>query len=413
MKNKVLLISLLLPMVMMAGKTEFTHSAKLNPCTSESYYKIPLKPDLTSCLNSDYSDFRILNSQGKEVPYVLESEDRFVKSKVFKAYEIVTREHNRQKGYTRLVIKNNDSEEITNISLIIRNADVSKWLELNGSDDASTWFALKDRYYFRSFFNNNSTHEIRVLNFPKSNYRYFELLIYDHFDNPIDITDAGYYDYNSEVGKYFDVPQPEFSQTDTTKDNKTLVTINFDEPQYVDKLRINVSNSEFYHRNARLFVLKEVKRKKKVELRKEVLASFVLSSNSYNTLYFDRLKCTDLYLEIDNYNDQPLGISGIDAWQLKTTAVCKLVPGEQYSVFGGNPDLGKPVYDLAYFKDQIDKSVPIIEYAEVQTLSAATDTNPSSFSDHKMLMWGAIGLVLVIVVIVSLRIVREMKSKEQ
>jgi len=147
---------------------DFKWESKTVKVTKTGFNEILLSPEITGKLKTDYGDIRLFDSTGNNIPYILYSEKPILFKQMFKEYEISNKEH--RYNYTRLVIHNPQKNVITNFSLVIKNADVRKWLTLNASDNQKDWFALKEHYYFQSFYNDDNTSEIRVFNFPKSNY---------------------------------------------------------------------------------------------------------------------------------------------------------------------------------------------------------------------------------------------------
>ena len=184
---------------------QFRWNATVDSIENDGYYDILLSPQITSKMSANFADIRLLDFLGKEVPYVLNTEKHALRQTLFHEYEIIAKEHQNDWDYTRIVIHNKNRKIIDNFSVIIKNADVNKWLKLNGSDDNQNWYVIKDNYFFQSFFSTNETSEIRVLNFPPVNYEYFELLISDHFDKPLNILKIGYYDEQIEEGKFSEI----------------------------------------------------------------------------------------------------------------------------------------------------------------------------------------------------------------
>jgi len=229
------LFILLIP-VLTARSQEFKWESKTDLVLSNGFTEVLLSPEITGNLRADLGDIRLYDSTGSEIPYIQYSEKPVLYKQLFKEYAVLQKVHHYD--YTRLVIHNPSKSTITNISLVIKNADVRKWLTLNGSDDQKVWYALKEHYYFQSFYNDDKTSEIRVLNFPKSNYEYYELLVYDYFDYPINILKVGYYDTSVETGKYSVVKAPSFSQIDTLK--QSVIQIHYTNQQYIDKLQFEI-----------------------------------------------------------------------------------------------------------------------------------------------------------------------------
>jgi len=186
-----------------AKAQQFNWQASLAPVSSDGYYKILLSPEIVSKLNDNLGDIRLYSIDNKEIPYVNEVEVPFETKDYFVEYKIIEKkELTSWPYYTRLVIHNPKKTEISNIQLVIRNTDVSKSLKLSGSDDNKNWYSIKDSYRFHSMYSDETTSVIKIIDFPVSNYEYYEILIDDWKNNPINIVKAGYFNTSIEKGKY-------------------------------------------------------------------------------------------------------------------------------------------------------------------------------------------------------------------
>ncbi len=385
---------------------DFNWQSKTGPAEKKGFHEILLSPDITGKLRDDLGDIRIFDSAGSEVPYIQYSEKPVLYKQMFKEYTILKKEH--RYDYTRLVIHNPEKSEITNFSLVIKNADVRKWLTLNASDDQKQWYALKEHYYFQSFYNNDSTSEIRVLNFPKSNYEYYELLVCDYFDKPINILKAGYYDLSVEAGKYSAIETPHIFQADTLK--QSIVKITFNSLQYIDKLQFEIEGPEFYFRNASLSLGRMVNVKGVSKITYEQIKPFNISSNSNNSELLTSFPATELYLVIDNFDDHPLKIKSVKAFQLNHYLTANLKQGEVYTLKFGNEKLSPPVYDLKFFADSIPDNLPRLLTGQIFKIDKIQPGNNKPFYFDPVFIWIAIGIVALLLGIVSVKMMKEMKK---
>lgn len=387
---------------------DFKWECKTKKVTKNGFNEILLTPEITGKLNSDYGDIRLYDSTGSEIPFIQYSEKPILYKQMFKEYEIIKKEH--KYDYTRLVIHNPKKNEITNFSLVIKNADVRKWLTLNASDNQKEWYALKEHYYFQSFYNEDSVSEIRILNFPKSNYEYYELLISDYYDNPINILKAGYYDWSVSIGKYSQINNVKISQTDSLK--QSIVKISFAQQQYIDKLQIEIDGPEFYFRDAVISVAKKINVKGESKLCYEEIKPAKITSNSENIIAFSGFPAKELYLIIQNYDDKPLNIKTVNAYQLNHYLTANLKDGETYLLKFGNEKLRLPVYDLKFFTDSIPDELPLITTCDVKSIKKVVKSELKPFYYNPVFIWITIVIVALIIGYVSLKMIKEMPGKD-
>jgi len=388
---------------------DFKWESKTVKVTKTGFNEILLSPEITGKLKTDYGDIRLFDSTGNNIPYILYSEKPILFKQMFKEYEISNKEH--RYNYTRLVIHNPQKNVITNFSLVIKNADVRKWLTLNASDNQKDWFALKEHYYFQSFYNDDNTSEIRVFNFPKSNYEYYELLINDYYDNPINIIKAGYYDWSVETGKYIQINNVKISQTDSLK--QSIVKISFAQQQYIDKLQFEVEGPEFYFRDAIISNSKTTIVKGESKLYYEEIKLTKITSNSENIITFSGFPAKELYLIIQNYDDKPLKIKAVKAYELNHYIAANLNEGEIYSLKFGNEKLKPPVYDLNFFADSIPDDLPLITTCNVINIEKVVNPELKPFYYNPVFIWIVIAFVALIIGYICFKMIKEMPKKNE
>ncbi len=393
---------------------EFAWRASVTGINSDGFSRILLSPEIISKLKNDFEDIRMYDSENKEIPYIFESERPIEYNDYFVEYKIIEKtEQTQWPYYTRLVIHNPKKNDISNIQLVIRNSDVSKSLKLSGSDDNKSWYSIKDGYRFHSMYSDETTSVIKIIDFPVSNYEYYEVLIDDWKNNPINIVKAGYFNTSVEKGKYTNTVEPEISQLELKKEKQSLVKIVFPEKTRLNKITFKVEGPDFYYREAELQIRdSSLNKRKQYEFNFQTISSIVISSNNLNTWYFDNLNTDVIYLRINNFDDAPIKIQSVEAEQLNHYLVCKLEKSKKYTLKFGNQNLETANYDLKYFKDKIPKTIPIIKTSDIKSLSIS-DKAQNGFVLDKRFIWAAIILVAVFLVYMITRMLKDMKSQKE
>ncbi len=406
-----LIVILILFSILPVAAQDFKWESSVDAVSQKGYYNIILQPEIVAKLNHNFGDIRIYDEEKNEIPYILQHEKRTSRRTLFKEYEIIEKKHYRNRRYTRLVIHNPDKNPITNISLIIRNADVTKWLKLNASDNNKDWYVLKDHYRFHSFASDAGTHEIKVLNFPNSNYEYYELLIEDYFDNPINILKAGYYDYSIETGKYSELPLPFIYQEDSSSNKRSNININFAEKVYFDRLEFDIEGAEYYYRKASVYVKRTTKKKRKVQTYHDHVINFEVGSFKENYVDFDRYAASKLHLNILNNDDKPLKIKSIKALLLNRYLTAELSPEHIYYLRFGENDVAAPIYDLEYFADSISLQQNAVKTQQIKQLTITDDSENEEGKIPAYVIWLALGAIILILGYMSYKMLTEMQKK--
>lgn len=380
---------------------DFSHKAPITTVQNNGEYRISLPPDVVMFTRSDFGDIRIHDNDGKEIPYLLYREEAISRSKLF--YEYTIRANRIEKDKTVLILENIRKIPISNVCLIVRNSDVRKTAALSGSDDGVTWYAIKNNYVFESVYSDTHTAETMQISFPLSDYRYLKLEINDKRADPLQITSVGYYDYQSEEGKYTEITGASFSQRVTEKNKNTVVTVEFDQPVRADQIILIGDMESFYRRNATVSVVSEPRQYAPVTYENHVR----LSSSEDTVLTTRSLTVKKLEIVIDNGNDAPLMLSKVKFYQLNTYILTELKQGS-YTLFFGDESLTQPVYDIVHKKDELMKTMqplslqPIIELPKKQ---------PGFFGSIYFL-WITLIIVGGLLAYFTVTMIKDMKKRE-
>jgi len=285
----------------------FNAEAPLPPVLKNGFYNIPLPPKVSAWLEPDYRNIRIIDENGKEVPYVIQAEQPTFSNVEFIGYEI---EKSSEKDCcTILTVINKERKQLNNIILEVKNAEVVKRATLRGSDDKQSWYALKGEFVLGSFSDNRKTSQLSILDFPLSNYEFYQIVINDSTTAPLNIVRAGYYNTNTDYGVYVEIPGVAITQADSVRQKMTFVQIVFDTTHFIDKLELTVAGPQFYRRQATL-----------------ADRPFEIVSTHQPTLDLS-LKESKLVVSVYNENNPSLKFNGVKAWQLRRSLTAWLELG--------------------------------------------------------------------------------------
>jgi len=262
-------------------------------------------------------------------------------------------------------------------------------------------------------YNNKETTELKILNFPLSDYEYFKLEIDDYWKLPINILKVGYYDYQEYSGQITTYEIPVIHQKDSLK--RSYYKLDFTGMQYLEKLKFTMSGADYYRRHTSVLEKrKTINKKKEVSYYNSSIATFELNSNSNNTIHIGGKTTNELYIEINNLDNQPLKIEKVTGSFLNKYLVVELNTKDSYLIKYGDEHSKAPRYDLFAFKDQIPKNLEVINH-DIPSLTKDNEPKKISekgFFDNKYLIWGIIGLVGILLAFVSIKMVKEIGDKK-
>ncbi|MER2998892.1 hypothetical protein [Pontibacter populi] len=411
---KLLLLVVSAVMTKTADAQQFTWQTHVAKPQQEGFNRILLSPQVTGRLQADFSDIRLYNNAGQEVPYLLRTEQPVQYKRLFKEYDILSYTH--QKGCcSELLISNPDKHKLNNISLLISNADVRKDVKLSGSDNRQDWYVLKDKHTLYAINNNQSTAEVKLLDFPLSDYRYFRLQLNDSASAPLNILQAGYYDTYTEAGKYTSIPVQNNTRKDSASVKSTYITLRFAQPVYPDRLEFSIVSPQLYHRNGYVLLGKEQvmrrrRSKRKRQQNQQRSVPFVLSSNAPAIVELPRLAIEELTIVIQNADNRPLEFDEIKPLQLNRYLVADLSRDQDYTLKFGNSKAEAPEYELQYFQDSIPADLPILQTAELKQIRKAEKQKDNTTT---IIIWAAIAVVIAGLTYMTIRLLKEMDTKKQ
>lgn len=406
MRNFLLLFFSIAIVQVCRGQT-FKGEASLPAIEADGFYKIFIYPQLDPYLNREFSNIRIYDHNNKEVPYLFQEEQLIYHTQQFWEYEIIEREQ-KKNCCTFLTLRNPDGRSINNISLSIRNADVIKQATLLGSDDKKNWFALKQQFTLSSIDNQNGVSEIKVVDFPLSNYAYYLLQIDDSTSAPVNVLKAGYYETNSEDGKYTDISPSRSIKIDSTSQKRTYLEIKFDSARIIDKLSVSMSGPPYFLRRATLYSKKEERNAKGIRTHYfQMLDEFEISSKQTSVIELGGVTVKELLIKIDNNDNPPLDIASVRAYQLNRYCVAWLKKGSVYSIKMGSSDLPQPVYDLEFFRDSISAQSRVLIPSKLILYEVLKPSGTKTFFTSRYIIWAALIVVIIVLGFMSVRMIQD------
>jgi hypothetical protein len=403
---KILLLCILfLSLFLGINADDFKWKTLIDSVPTNNFYKIQLSPSIISGAKSDFSDFRIFDSKHNEVPYLFVSENHVTEKNKFIPYPILENHYLPKQAITRIVIHNQGKSIISSFVFQIRNTEIEKEITLKGSDNQKDWFIIKRNYPVSSSNLADKTSELRMIDFPKSNYEFFEITLNDKRKDPLQILAVGNYDSESNQGLYSEISTPVIHQSDSSKLKKSFITLSFNEIYEIDRLVLQIKGPDYYMRNCTIGTY-QIRNGKKIY---ESLNSFVIASGSSCIWNFNDLKAKQLVIEIENADNTPLQVSDVKAFQLSKYLIARLNTGEKYVLFLGNEKISSPNYDLQYFTDKIPKDIQILKTGSKILLPQSSNPVLSAFFT-KTYIWIALLAIIALLSWLSIKMVREMHA---
>ena len=408
-----ILFYLLLLLVSVGYCQQYLGEAQVPKVPKDGFYQIAITSKIGGYLVPGFTNLRIVNKANKEVPYIIRAEAPVRQSKEFHEYELELYKTNVR---TELVLKNPERKTINNIHLKIRNADVLKEATLLGSDDHKSWFAIKQKFSLSSINGGNGTFEMRVLDFPMTNYLFYSFRISDSLSAPINILTAGYYESNIESGQYVEVPGKITFSSDIKK-KQSILKFSFDTIQFVDRIDLKMKGKQQYFlRRASLEETRERKLKKgQIEKYQYALNEFEASSTHATQLDIEGSRFSQFQIVFNNEDNPPLELGSLQAFQLNRYIIAWLSSSNEYNLKIGSENLPAPSYDLRFFSDSIPSQIPSLTIGDVLVQKKKISADGLSIFTSKNFIWAAILIVAMLLGYIAVNLAKDVgksSSKE-
>lgn len=378
---------------------EFQVKAALERASIPGFYKIPVRPDLTAHVKTDFSDLRITNHSNQQVPFIIRpslpviSGGSFIKFPILKT---ITDSTVTTIEVACPIVKGND-----HISLIIANNAVERYISISGSNDRKQWFIIDEHILLSSSAQDERGSFVQSVYFPFSKYRYYKLVINNAHTDPLNIIKTGIYTSITDAGiQLFTVNPPlSFEQKDSSN-GITYVRVNQKEAYHVDRIILNFVGAKYYKRIAQLYQMPDKGNKLHV-------ISFEIASNYLPMISFSTLKAKNLLIEIENKDNPPLKVQAVRTEQSSKDLVAYLEKGESYMIMAGNERIEAPQYDLLQFRDSIPTQLESLSYKDIELLEATV--HKKFLPDMNNWLWPAILIVISALGFLTYKLLADMK----
>lgn len=386
----------------------FRYAAKLNPVKESRFYAVPVTPVLSAYMQVDFRDVRLWDEKEKQVPYIIRSRKRQWQPRLFQPF-FITENTLDDSSRSLIVVKKNTEHPIAGLSLILRNAAVSRYASLSGSNDGKKWFIISEGILVNDSYETISDSSIQSVSFPPSSYTFFRLIIDNQKTDPLNVLSIGYYP-NSQfatVDPYQANPQPQIFQNDSSN-GVSYINVAQSAAYPVSKLLLEIEGPKFFARKISLYLPVTNNRKRNLP---EVIFSGSISSSGKFEIPVPFFKSKDFILAIDNGDNPPLRVKAVSTWQEYHEIVAWLEAGKEYRLVTDAAAALAPNYDLSQFSDSIPAEVPQVTVQPLQPLKAILpDDNKDGFL--RKFIWLIMIGVVALLSLLTWRLTAEMRKNQ-
>ena len=369
-----------------------TWSEKIETAPSNGYYNITVSQELIGLSKyGQLTDFRIFDEQENEVPYFVRISAPVLTTSSRKALNILT--NTAKDSINTLVFENSEERTIDYVYIDINKADVRKSVRIRGASEPDNWYMVKETTPLHEGSDNTYT-----INFPKGNYRYYEITITNSGGSPLHIQGLSQLENSSIFGEFTPLPVNDYTiETDSLTKN-TVINFNNPQPYRIARLMFGISQPELYLRKASIFSSFDA-------------VDFQISSRSDNVIYLYNFPSdSTTRIIIYNQNNPGLQVNSIRAEGLVHHLCCYLEKGKKYTIKLN--DYPRTNYDIEHFKNDIPEKLPVITTFGLESYTIVPPVKVLRFYEKPVFLWSAIIIAGLILAFVCIRVFRELAHKQ-
>ena len=386
--NKIILFLFLITIIQLFSSQYF----KTIKITGKSAYKqFFLTEDIYENSKNNLGDIRIIDKNGKEVPYVIEtgkeqekrSEKIVAKAKID---EVLTK-----KDKMEFIVKfNSDSslkDIIGNKLELIPSKNFYTEYTLLGSNNGTDWEQITLGEIYKTPDKSNLTIE-----FSEKRYEFYKIV------TPLD------------KGNIFSEAILKLSNNGAGKLKTVGTKLDYKIEQEGKSTILKIKSKFLPLKNIVLDVNDEFQRNYAVRSGDNFYVEGIISKVGEKSNLMINLenvpKLSEIIVEIQNGDNSPLKINGVKGNYVPDRIVFRAIEGEDYKITFGDENLNKPEYDIAEFADSIKERDEVL----VGKLEKSEGNNISKSKDYTV--YYNIFIVFIVIVLIGFMVKKIAKNKK-
>lgn len=372
--------------------------------SAAGYADVPLTGEVFARSSISLRDLRIVSDTGKEIPYVLKS---------WPGADTVTAVSAdllnlsvRPRRLTRFELHTARTGQPHNrIRLEIEDANFSRPVTAEGSDDRRTWLMLTQATIYR--FTEGTAVDHTTVSYPQSLYRYVRLTIQDDGKPGLTVRGAELFLQRVEparVDRWFHgVVRVD---ADVQRGTSTML-IDLQHPNLpMSKVDLTVAAPPLFARTVQVDTSDDGTTWSPSGIRTVIRGPGVTPATAV-TVAFPETRGRFVRLTVVNEDNAPLQVSRASVYGVRRTLLFPTDRGRRYTLYTGHPDAPAPSYDLA----EVLRLQPTLPRAVPASLRPAAP-NPAYeppmvrrpwTEEHPQVLWGTLGGTILILIILILR----------
>lgn len=393
-----------------------TFQAGLTKVDSSGFYMVNIPLEIMKEVDN-LSDFMLINNQGEVVSYFVRDVDSIKFNYSYSSYKS---DISLKRKSTEVIIET-DKRPINHFYMQGSNSQVVKSAIVLGSNDSLNWFNVRDQFTLNPE-SKTRTEVLLKVEFPKSDYRLYKMIISDSLSAPLNITDIKYVIIDTvKVDNFIERVVENVNYNDSIL-NTVQLSMSLPKNIFIDNLNVYVSTPRFFNREVRVYNSKEsiqvsTTRRNRRDKRRGKSSSMYRSGNLIsNDIGVSKLyiadKCDSLYIDIINGSNTPLSIDSITFITIKHELIAYLERGEYCLVYGNIAKQSS--YDMSFVNHipQMIQELEVLSIKPYTQIEVSKDTGILKIFIEKYSILIIITIAIIVIFSISYQLIRDRKDEE-
>ncbi len=374
---------------------------------SGNWHRIELPDGIFYHTQDNLSDLRVIGvTQAKdtiEAPYLLKIAG-YTDSALSKSFKIINQSYNGKTFFATFEMP--QEEEINQISLDFSQTNFDWNVKLEGSNTASEWFSVTDKYRIVAISNEMTSFKFTTLKFGTSKYKYFRITI----DSPVkpDLNEV----FLSKIvtaqmsSKRFLVKKITVLENKVHKSTDLEIDLGGKVPIHMIKLKIASAFDYFRPVNIE-YLVDSFKTEKGWRYNYAPLSSDVLNSKSNNLLKFKTVFTKKIRLQILNEDNQALKISDVEVFGNTYQMIVRFTEKADYFLHYGGETAASPNYDISHFQAQLPADIPSLQVGNEIEILPMNKKLAKPLISNSWWLWAIMGIVIIVLGGFTIKMMKE------
>jgi hypothetical protein len=387
------------------------------------FVRLSIIPEILDQSQATLNDLRVLDGNNNLVPHVIHwGRVRESKHMEWLAAQLLNETFIPQQ-HTRVTLDFQEMLEKNRVKVALSETNYRRRALLEGSNDSLTWEIVAENLWFFDVRLQGRKFTLDTLTFPRNNFRYLRLTVYNMADDPrrITIESAKAAFYRTESKKeLMEVPVTESHVSFDQKKKQSIFELDMGYRNLPVVVMVLEFDTRFFYRGYELVgrnqAVEKVRRKtengwKTIEQKvpwKKVSTGVLYRTRYHNktsaALTLEGLKAPYRYLQLRIFNgdNPPLQLRRTRLFRRETSLVFQATSQQNYTLIGGNAKVRPPDYDLAKAVRGVDEfKLPMVHSGLAEMLSPPAEKTLPWSERHAglilIVLAAAVGVMLVFI----------------